>query len=297
MSTASTSFSVIIPTYNRAGLLTRAIDSVVRQTVQGTEIIVIDDGSTDNTREVINELNIPNLKYHFQENSERGAARNAGVRLATSDYVVFLDSDDFLYPHFISYASESVLKYNWPSFLYMGFEFINEDGGKEGRSDIVANDDLKALINGNPIGCVGVVIKREIALAFPFIETKELFSGEDWELWLRLAANHGLKTDSRICAGALLHKNRSMNQVNTDKLINSKDIILAHAFADEKVKEIFGPYKKRIEAYFNTFIALHLVLSKHKRTALKFWFKAIFLSPRVIFTKRTGAIFKRLITG
>ena len=87
------SISVIIPTYNRAEKLAKALDSVLAQTTPAQEIIVIDDGSTDRTEALINH-DYPTIQYHKQENRGVSAARNVGIQSATSEWLAFLDSDD-----------------------------------------------------------------------------------------------------------------------------------------------------------------------------------------------------------
>lgn len=89
--------SVIIPTYNRAHLVKDAVESVLNQTYQDFELIVIDDGSTDNTREVL-AVYKDKLTYIYQENQGRSAARNHGIKLAQGEYIAFLDSDDVWFP-------------------------------------------------------------------------------------------------------------------------------------------------------------------------------------------------------
>ncbi|MFM7681211.1 MAG: glycosyltransferase family 2 protein, partial [Bacteroidota bacterium] len=93
-------FSIIIPTYNRANLLPETIRSVQNQTFEDWECIVVDDGSTDNTNQVVEEIIKldSRIKYVFQENAERSAARNNGIRNSYGEYICFLDSDD----HFLS---------------------------------------------------------------------------------------------------------------------------------------------------------------------------------------------------
>jgi glycosyltransferase involved in cell wall biosynthesis len=85
--------SVVIPTYNRKSLLSRALASVYKQTIMPEELIVVDDGSTDGTEQMIKD-NFPNARYHYQLNQGVSAARNKGIELSNSSWVAFLDSDD-----------------------------------------------------------------------------------------------------------------------------------------------------------------------------------------------------------
>ena len=95
--------SIIIPTYNRAALLAEAIQSVIAQTYRPIECIVVDDGSTDSTREVVSKIRITDIssftvKYIFQQKSGAQVARNTGTAAATGEFIQYLDSDDLLYP-------------------------------------------------------------------------------------------------------------------------------------------------------------------------------------------------------
>ena len=96
----SIKFSIILPTFNRANFITKAIESVINQTYKNWELIVIDDGSTDNTEEIIQKFikKEKRITYYYQKNQERSAARNNGIKRAKGDYICFLDSDDLYYP-------------------------------------------------------------------------------------------------------------------------------------------------------------------------------------------------------
>src|SRR5688572_7397445 len=86
--------SIIMPTFNRAHIITDAIKSVLNQTDPNWELLVMDDGSSDNTRQVIESLNDDRIRYVFQENSGAAAARNRGLSLARGEWVAYLDSDN-----------------------------------------------------------------------------------------------------------------------------------------------------------------------------------------------------------
>lgn len=90
--------SVIIPTYNRAGILMASVSSVLGQTYENLELIIVDDGSADQTKALIESVSDNRLKYVYQENSGACAARNHGISLAAGDYIAFHDSDDIWYP-------------------------------------------------------------------------------------------------------------------------------------------------------------------------------------------------------
>jgi glycosyltransferase involved in cell wall biosynthesis len=94
--------SIIMPTFNRSHIITVAIQSVRAQTDPDWELIVVDDGSTDNTERVINNLRDPRIKYVFQKNAGASKARNQGLAVATGEWVAYLDSDNELLPHYLA---------------------------------------------------------------------------------------------------------------------------------------------------------------------------------------------------
>ena len=111
--------SVIIPTYNRAKIVTKAIDSVLAQTYKDFEIVVVDDGSIDNTKEVIHNFKNRVIRYtRNRENRGQAYARNKGVKIAKGEYIAFLDSDDFWLPNKLALllrhlSSKRTILLNW----------------------------------------------------------------------------------------------------------------------------------------------------------------------------------------
>jgi glycosyltransferase involved in cell wall biosynthesis len=118
-------FSVIIPSYNRAATLCRAIESVLHQTYPAFEIIVVDDGSSDQSRQVVEKY--PTVSYCYQENQGVSAARNRGAELATGVWLIFLDSDDELLPSALLDFSNSIKDKPTGSIVLAGY-FLKKNG-------------------------------------------------------------------------------------------------------------------------------------------------------------------------
>src|SRR5215468_416102 len=119
--------SVIIPAYNRADLIGETIQSVLNQTFDDFEIIIVDDGSTDSTKEVVSSFDGP-IKYLYQENRGRSCARNRGFEVSGGDYVCFLDSDDVLKPGMLERQVSLLDSNSHLGFVYSDYQFINQTG-------------------------------------------------------------------------------------------------------------------------------------------------------------------------
>ena len=127
-------FTIIIPTYNRASAVTRAIDSVLQQTFSDFELIIIDDGSTDDTKEKITAIADPRLRYIYQKNQERSAARNHGIRLAKGEYITFLDSDDEALPNWLATFAK-IVKTPKIGVACVGYTEIRQKNGQMQNKD------------------------------------------------------------------------------------------------------------------------------------------------------------------
>lgn len=288
-------FSVIIPTYNRAAFIEKTIRSVLNQSEQNFEIVVVDDGSTDATEEIVKHIEGGKIRYYRIENSERGAARNFGATVAKGAYLNFLDSDDMVYPDYLSNALESIQVNDYPPFVHLAYEIKNEHDQVLYKMNFLKSDTDKFLIYGNQLSCIGIFIRREIFERFKFNEDRNLSGSEDWELWLRVVANHGIKTDNRISAAMIFHDDRSVLNTDERKLVLRKELCLKYAFMDTKVHEVYGQYKRKIEAFCDSYIALHLALTGEKIKPLKHLAKGTLRYPGLLFTRRFLAVLKQLI--
>ncbi len=183
--------SVIIPCYKQAHLLPQAIDSVLAQAFEELEIIVVNDGSPDNTAAVAARYG-NRIRYIEQSNQGLSAARNAGLRLATGEFVHFLDSDDFVRPRFYEKLSSLLGERTDVVAAYSGFQWMDPASQFVGEQPPVAEeaDWFHRLLQGNPWPCHSLLVRASaLAAAGPF--DPKLKSCEDWDLWLRLAAVGG----------------------------------------------------------------------------------------------------------
>jgi glycosyltransferase involved in cell wall biosynthesis len=190
--------TIIIPTYNRAALLPKAIDSVLSQSYDNFELIVVDDGSDDNTAEILSDYS--NIIYLFQENRGPAAARNRGIRAARHDLIAFLDSDDWFAADKLEIQTRA-MKEN-PGFLISHTDEIWYRQGK------LLNQKKKHRKYG------GDIFARCLPLCAVSMSTvmvrKEMFARigmfgesypccEDYEFWLRASIRHKfLKIDQPL---------------------------------------------------------------------------------------------------
>ncbi len=182
--------TVVIPTFNRAAIVVRAIRSVMRQTCQDWELIVVDDGSTDGTEQAVKGLSDNRIKYiRHDRNRLAGAARNTGIRYAQGEYVAFLDSDDEWPPEKLQKELE-VFRNSDPAvgLVYTGKMILDETGRVlEIRMATKSGWVFDALLDSNFIGSSSLVTVKKQALERVGGFDETLVSHQDWDLCLRVA--------------------------------------------------------------------------------------------------------------
>jgi len=201
-------FSIILPTYNRASFISKAIESVVSQIYDNWELIIVDDGSTDNTKEIVLSFYDDRINYIYQENKERSAARNNGIRNAKGEYICFLDSDDYYHKTHLQRFSELIKSKNFISGLYFSGLSMNEYNDVDMVYDISLNNNIEfVLVNSfsTPRAC----FSAEIAKKHLFDETIRI--GEDTEFWVRILGEFPLFYHNYRTAIQLEHDERSIN--------------------------------------------------------------------------------------
>ena len=181
------STSIVIPCFQHGRYLADCINSALRQSCPAREIVVVDDGSSDNTRDVVKEFQDTRLTYVRQENKGLPSARNTGLRHCTSEFVVFLDADDQLDHRYIELTT-SVMRECPPTVGYVYTQCLYF-GSQQGVSHY-PEWDAHRLMESNFVHA-SALLRRELVVQHPYDERLRLGS-EDWNLYLTLA-EHGIE--------------------------------------------------------------------------------------------------------
>ncbi|RLD55871.1 MAG: hypothetical protein DRJ01_16045 [Bacteroidetes bacterium] len=288
-------FSIIIPTYNRAHMIGGTIQSVLNQIYDNFELIVVDDGGTDNTKDVVNKFDDDRIKYYWKENGERGAARNYGVSKSKGDYINFLDSDDLLYNNHLREACEIIRNKKNELFCFNCDIKGSKNECLSKKMNIKNKTVNKSLLKGNIISINSVFIKSELAKKHAFYEDRKFIGGEDWLLWLKLAARYPFYYFDIVTSTIIQHENRSVFCFNEESFNYRTNILVSELKKDRVFMERYGKHISSIYAHMLSYTALHASMAKERSIALRYFIKSILMYPFGFFTKRTLAIIKYVI--
>jgi len=185
--------SVIIPTHNRSRLLVKAVESVQRQTYRDFEIIIVDDASEDDTKEIVKGLLNDQVKYIRLDTNHGGSgARNIGINAAKGKYVAFLDDDDFWLPEKLERQVEVMKRSPQVGVVYT--EWLQLENGRTYTYKMkpkYRGNIYKHLLAGNcvPGGGSTVLARRECFQSVGGFD-EQLPSCQDWDMWIRLAREY-----------------------------------------------------------------------------------------------------------
>ncbi len=268
--------SIVIPTYNHAPMLQRALATVIEQTYQNWNAIVVNNYSTDNTLEVVAQFNDPRIQcVNFRNNGVIGASRNEGIALATGKYVAFLDSDDTWFPAKLEKCVE-ILESG--SDLVCHAEYWIDESG---YSRLVAYGPSKAathhnlIYKGNRISTSATVVRTALLKeVHGFDVAPELISTEDYDLWIRLAtkSNKFAFIDEPL---GEYHRHDNNVSANIEKHLAAELALLSkHFSANARYENVIARQRRTALAYYGAGRSLHrtgkyfLALKKYARSLI-----------------------------
>ncbi|MBP9151283.1 MAG: glycosyltransferase family 2 protein [Flavobacteriales bacterium] len=281
-STPTPFFSVIIPTYNRAGSIGEAIQSIRSQTFTDFEVIVVDDGSIDGTKEIVSKIAEEDTRIHYihQHNQERSAARNNGIAIAKGTYICFLDSDDIYKPYHLAAFHSSIMAQANPIRMYLNYTL--------GEVPFVPEtDEPLELILKTAICSQQVCLHREILQKHQF--NINLRIGEDQELWIRIVDDYPLTKTNQQTVVIRDLGDRTVTLLKTQTYIDNLRL---------KKKLIQNDEKGRIRPEWKKFMlsAAYFRLAQSyfaQNQLLKFYYyllRSIVITPKTYFREKLAML-------
>jgi len=232
--------TIVIPTYNNALLLKKSIYSVVSQTFDNFELIIIDNFSTDKTSEVISEFKDSRISHNkIRNNGIIAKSRNLGIKLAKGEWIAFLDSDDIWYPKRLEKISKFLTKeYDFDVITTNEYKVFDKSSTKKklfyGLKG--TNKYRSLLLFGNRLSPSATLVRKKFLdkHSIYFKENKEFITVEDYDLWLMLAFNNAKFLFLKSFEGEyLMHGNNASNKINLHNK-NLLNLLKYHVYKVQK---------------------------------------------------------------
>ena len=235
--------SVIIPVYNRQATIAQAIRSVLCQSCQDFEIIVIDDGSQDESARIVHELQRQSNKviYAFQKNAGPAAARNRGIAMANGEYLAFLDSDDYWRPTKLEKQLVCFEQNRDAAIVHCWVEVIGSNGRRRYHRQVYNGACFEHLLaGGNAIATSSVVIKKSALQQVGGFDESTIVA-EDADLWLRIAYHYRIAGVNEILVTKQEKAANSLQRQHKLMLDNARKVVLRHldSVADPNSRRLY----------------------------------------------------------
>lgn len=275
--------SVVIPTYNRASFLKHSIGSVLEQTHAIQEIIVVDDGSTDNSKDIVESLaRHKPIKYIYQENKGISSARNAGIVASSGDYIAFLDSDDAWLPTKIEKQLETFKNNSSLGLVHCKIDFIDATGNRStppstGWLPDASGKCLEKLLQSCLIHTSAAMVPRSVIHSVGMFD-ETLRTNEDYEFFLRIAHTHEIACVNEVLSVYRTHEGGITGDRTALDIerIHSLEVFRKKIDADHSVRKLINASKSSVYCR----LAKRMSRSRGNRhRAYAFILRALFLAP------------------
>ena len=262
-----TKVSVNICCYNGDQFIRETIESILKQTFNNFEIIVIDDGSKDKTGEIIKSFSDSRIKYYYQENKGLSASRNRAIELSCGEYIALLDQDDLWEPEKLKLQVDILNSNPNIGLVYSDVYFVDENGFGNNRFFMQRKPQsgwiTKSLIAGNLIPCPTVIIRRNLLNEETSLFRLDLHIVEEYELFLRLSLITEFEYINKPLAKYRLHEgNTSKNLENRWK----EELLILNEFS-KKVSDhtLIEAIEKRLS---RNYLILYLYYISYKHCSI-----------------------------
>jgi glycosyltransferase involved in cell wall biosynthesis len=287
-------FSVIVPTYNRGHLIGKTIESILGQTYRNFEVIVVDDGSTDNTEEVVRKYLGPSFFYYRLEHGERSVARNFGTSKARGEYINWFDSDDIMLPHHLEELARIINERNRPALIAVGYE-VMQNGEMKYRMRFPAPVLNPYMIRHNFMLTATGIVRKDIAEKFPF--NTAAVPREDHELWLRIAAANEVVSMEQVTVNIIVHEESGSEVVaqTSHVYIEQLESFIREVSSNPATQIILNGNLRRFIMYRYVASAYYFAHRGHRKPAMKLLAKSFTSHPIVILRKEFYSVVKNII--
>ncbi len=266
--------SVIVPTFNRVAYLADAIRSVQAQNYRDIEIIVADDGSTDNTAEIAAQFGSSVTYLSLTHHGLPAATRNAGLRAARGEFIAFLDSDDLFLPGKLELQLATFDAHPEAGLVYSNGHFFR-DAPNESIGDLLdglpspSGNVFAELLRGNFVFTPTVLVRRACLDSVSFFDERpDFFAVEDYDLWLRIAAQFPII----YAPGKVAAVRRHGQSISRDVVTLRGRVLQVLAKIEQLYPNLVHEYTNaRHEAYARNHGAIALAQFQQKEWAPAFW--------------------------
>ncbi len=275
--------SVIIPAYNAMTYLPETLESVLQQTFTDLEVLIVDDGSSDNIVQWANGLTDDRVKFISQSNQGVSTARNLAISKASGDYIAFLDADD-LWERTKIEKQVQFLDDNHPVGLVTTWMTLTDEQGNPGsevKIDFKQGNIRKELIEISLIPCGSIPMVRRVCFDKVGLFDPTLRFGEDWEMWTRIAAEYDFGLIKETLVYYRQHSKNSSK--NSQQILPDFDRLIEKMF-DSVPQELLA-IKAKTYGRMNLYIAWKSLENEDYKGARDFSNQAIKYHPQLQYTK------------
>ena len=289
MMSASPRVSVIIPTYNRARYLPEAIRSALGQTFEDLELLIIDDGSTDSTPELVRAIADPRLRYVQIDHGGISVAMNAGLRNARGSFIARLDSDDVWLPEMLATLVGALDQRPDAGVAYAQGQAMSAAGALipyfQGRALRFPDDSFRSLIDDDCTCNVALVARRECFERAGCYD-ESLLANEDWDMWLRVARHYRICFVDRVVVRIRWHGDNftSLGAPHFREVLRQRSAPLDKLFSDPNLAADIRAMKSAAYAHVHQYCSLRFYESGDFRSAVHEYLRAVRASERPIIT-------------